>query len=313
MPEADFFRIEQLADGVYAAVANPRGFGVCNAGIVDLGSSTLVFDAMLTPEAGTMLARAAERLTHHPVGLLVQSHYHGDHVRGTHAVGPAQVVSTPRVRELILERGRAHLRSDLEEVGPELERLRSARPPLPPADLEAYEGWFLGVLSTSPELVFRPPELTFERELVVHGTRRSARILTFGGGHSPSDVLVHLPEERIVFLGDLVSIAYHPSLMDGDPQELQRILREVQRLPTDRTLPGHGPVGPAGAVADMERYVTLLLDEARTALARGEGAEALPRGPAPPPFDTWKFSRFYEENSRFVHRHLGAARPSGAP
>lgn len=95
--------------------------------------------------------------------------------------------------------------------------------------------------------------------------------------------------------------------MDGDPVELERILREVQRLPLERTLPGHGPVGGASAVVDMERYVTGMLDDARAALARGDGPETLPRGPPPAPFSDWKFSRFYEENARFVHRHLAEA------
>ena len=129
-PPDRHFRLESLADGVYAAIAEPRGFALCNAGIVDLGGTTLVFDAMLTPQAGTALGQAAARLTGRPVGLLVNSHYHGDHVRGSAAVGATQVVSTRRVRELVIERGPAHLAADLAEAPGELERLRAGGPGL---------------------------------------------------------------------------------------------------------------------------------------------------------------------------------------
>ncbi len=299
------FRIEPLTDGVYAAIAEPSGFGLCNAAIVDLGGTTLVFDAMLTPQAGAALGKAAERLTHRPVGVLVQSHYHGDHTRGTAAVGPLQVVSTRRVRELLLERARPHLAADLAEAATELERLRTASPPLRDDEIAVYDGWFRGILATPPDLHVRPPELTFEKELLLHGTKRSARVVSFGGGHSPSDVLVHLPEDGIVLLGDLLFVGFHPSMADGDPSELRRILAEVRGLGAERALPGHGPVGDRTAVPELERYVRHLFDTARRARQRGDAPESLARTPPPAPFHGWKFTRFYEENLRFVHAHLG--------
>jgi len=306
---AEHFRIEQLADGVYAAVATARGFALCNAGIVDLGGASLVFDAMLTPQAGEALGRAAERLTGRPVGLLVNSHYHGDHIRGSAAVGAAHVVSTRRVRELVLERGPTHLRGDLAEAGAELAKLRSGETPASEAEKAVYEGWFEGILATPRDLAFRPPDLTFEGEMTVHGTRRSAQLLTFGGGHSPSDVLAYLPDERIVFLGDLLSVGFHPSMADGEPEEFARILRRSERLGIDRAVPGHGPVAGGGAVRDMERYVTGILDAARRARTHGGGLDELVRSPPVPPFEGWKFSAFYGENVRFVWDWLARHEP----
>ena len=306
----EHFRVEELADGVYAAVATAGGFGLCNAGIVDLGGVSLVFDAMLTPQAGEALGRTAERLTHRPVGLLVNSHYHGDHVRGSAAVGAVHVVSTRRVRELVLERGPVHLRSDLETVGAELARLRSGELKVDKVTREVFEGWFEGILATPRDLAFRPPDLTIESEMTIHGSRRTARVITFGGGHSPSDVLVYLPDERIVFLGDLLSVGFHPSMADGDPEEWVRILGQVRALGIARAVPGHGRVAGEAAVPEMERYVTSLLEAARKARARGTSRDEMAGTPPVPPFDTWAFSPFYEENARFVYDWT--ARPQGA-
>ena len=305
------FRVEALAKGVHAAIASSEGFGLCNAGIVDLGGTTLVFDAMLTPQAGSVLGRTAERLTGRPVGLLVNSHYHGDHVRGSAAVGAAHVVSTRRVRELVLERGPVHLRTDREEAGRDLARLRSGELRVGPVERVVYEGWFEGILATPGELEFRPPDLLIESELTVQGSRRAARVITFGGGHSPSDVLLYLPDERIAFLGDLVSVGYHPSMADGDPEPWLRILGQVAELGSTRVVPGHGPSSGEGAVTEMQRYITAVLEAARAARARGMSADDFARAPPAAPFDSWAFSLIYQESARFVHDRVGRGGAGG--
>jgi cyclase len=310
---AEHFRLETLADGLFVAIANPGRFALCNAGIVDLGGTTLVFDAMLTPQAGEALGRAAERLTGRPVGLLVNSHYHGDHVRGNSAVGAAHILSTRRVRELIVERGPAHLRADRDEAPRDLARLRAGELGSGPFERNVYEGWFEGILATPADLAFAPPDLTLESELVVHGSRRSARVISFGGGHSPSDVLVYLPEERLVFLGDLLSVGFHPSMSDGDPVEFARILGETRKLGIDRAVPGHGPVTGDSGVVEMARYVQGHLDRARASLKEGIGRDEHARVPAAPPFDRWAFSAFYEENARFVYDRLASVETTAPP
>jgi glyoxylase-like metal-dependent hydrolase (beta-lactamase superfamily II) len=298
----EHFTLEELSPGIHVAIATPEGYGLCNAAIVDLGGSTLVFDAMLTPQAGESLRRAAERLTGRPIDFVVNSHYHGDHVRGNTVLGALHVVSTRRVRELVLERATSALASDRAEVPGELERLRTGALPATPADRRVLEGWYGGILATPADYRVRPPDLTFEEELVLHGARRSARIVTFGGGHSPSDVLVHLPEERLVLLGDLLSSGFHPSLWDGDPVELYRILDRVLELRIDRALPGHGPVSDAAGIRTMQQYVRVLQELART---RHEGKVPPDRTEGvrpPPPFDDWVFSSFFAQNLEFVQR-----------
>ncbi len=299
------FRLEELAPGVHAAIAAPRGFGLCNAGIVDLGEATLVFDAMLTPQAGAELGRAARRLTGSPLAFVVNSHYHGDHVRGSAAVGAEHVVSTARVRDLVVERGPVHLRSDRAEARRELERLRSGALAVGPLERVVYEGWFEGILATPDEMEFRAPDLTFDRELTIHGRRRIARLITFGGGHSPSDVLLYLPDERIAFLGDLLSVGFHPSLSDGNPDELVRILGETIGLGAERVVPGHGATGDASALPRMREYVRGLLGAARVARERGLAAEQFAQAPPVAPYDRWAFSLIYQENARFAHGWAG--------
>jgi cyclase len=303
----EHFRIEPLADGVWAAIATPGRFALCNAAIVDLGGTTLVYDAMLTPQAGAALGRAAERLTGRRADLLVISHYHGDHVRGSGAVGAAHVLSTGKVRDLIVERGPVHLRADRAEAPQDLERLRRGELGSGALERSVYEGWFEGILATPAELEFVPPDLTFATELTIHGRRRSARVLTLGGGHSPSDVILVLPETRIGAFGDLLSVGCHPSMADGEPVEFARILDDARGLGVERAVPGHGPVAGAPGLDQMGGYVRGILDDARRARAEGTPREELAARPPPPPYDRWVFSRFYADNVRFVYDRLAAA------
>src|SRR5260370_34145596 len=74
------FQLERVANGVYAAIARADGGAVGNAGIVDLGETTLVFDTFQTPQAARDLLAAAERLLGRPVSFVANSHWHGGHM-----------------------------------------------------------------------------------------------------------------------------------------------------------------------------------------------------------------------------------------
>ncbi|HTP54075.1 MAG TPA: MBL fold metallo-hydrolase [Thermoplasmata archaeon] len=305
--EREHFRIEEMAPGVHAAIATAEGYGLCNSGIVDLGGTRIVFDGMLTPQAGEALGIAARRLTGGPIDFLVNSHYHGDHVRGNGAVAARHILSTHRVRDLIVERSSAAIASDRAEAAVELKKLRSGETPATPAERAVFEGWFEGVLATPPDWSVTPPDVTIADEVVLLGSRRRARIVSFGGGHSPSDVLVHLPDDGIVFLGDLLSIGFHPCLWDGDPDGLVRILGEIRALRPDRALPGHGPIGGLPELLLMEEYVATLRRLGREGREERRSTDPAPSSAPPPPFDAWKFRSFFEQNLAFVTSHAAAA------
>ena len=76
-------RFEQLADGVFASIAEEGDVAVGNAGFVDLGGETLVFDTHVSLTAGRALREAAEE--HAPARTVLLSHWHGDHVYGAGA------------------------------------------------------------------------------------------------------------------------------------------------------------------------------------------------------------------------------------
>lgn len=303
-PPSPHFRLREVTEGVYAAIATDSGFGLCNSGIVDLGDGTAVFDSMLTPQAGEDLRRAAESVTGHPVTYLINSHYHGDHVRGNVSFPSVHIVSTRKVRELIEERGVKMLESDRAEVPAELEAIRSGRTVLPERDRTVFEGWFEGILATPKGTVIPGPDLLVDDTLVLRGPQRVLEVRTFGGGHSPSDVLAHLPDEKIDLLGDLLAVGFHPSVTDGSVKEWVRILDSVRALGAERVLPGHGPIGGPAEIRRLQEYLRTLLELARAARRSALPPEAVKATAVPSAFADWTFQSFFGENLLSVFHRL---------
>src|SRR5262245_22948060 len=192
-------RIERVAEGVYAAIAEEGGVATGNAGFVDLGGETLVFDTHVSLYAGRALRGAAEE--HGPARTVVLSHWHGDHVYGAGAFD-AVVVATTRTAELMRERTEARLATfkatpTEEYVGTPFEEL---------------------VKTELPKLEVRHPDETFPGERTFVGESRTVQAITYGGGHTLSDAFLWLGEERILFTADLVFAGRHPWAGDGDPE-----------------------------------------------------------------------------------------------
>ncbi|MCI4321592.1 MAG: MBL fold metallo-hydrolase [Thermoplasmata archaeon] len=290
------FDVRRVGPGAWAAIARDGGYALCNSGIFDLGRMTVVFDTMLTPVAGAKLALAARRLTGRPPDVVVNSHWHGDHIRGNVAFRPAPIASTQRTRELILTRGREQWTSDLREMPGALRELDAADQILPAADRTVFRGWFQGTLAVRRP--FRPiaPDLTFDRKLTIFGERRELRLVSYGGGHSPSDVFAFEPDGKIACLGDLLSIGYHPSAGDGNPRSWAAMLARIRRLRTETAIPGHGAVGGAADLAKMERYLRGLVRTARSARRSRRSRAEMMRTPPPEEFHDWTFAGFYSEN-----------------
>ena len=98
----EHFRLEQVADDAWAAIALPDTGAVGNAGFIRLGDSTIVFDTFLSTDAGDDLRISAEVIA--PVTYAVNSHWHRDHVGGNSSFDDVAIIATERTRELMEER-----------------------------------------------------------------------------------------------------------------------------------------------------------------------------------------------------------------
>ncbi len=168
--ESPFFRIEPLAEGIYAAIVTDQVLALGNAGIVSLGSETLIFDTFVTPRAAQDLRAAAEHLTHQPVGWVVNSHWHGDHVLGNQVFAPpAPIISTPKTRQLIAKDATSQIENAQRQLSGEIQTIRAqAESENDPTQHEAMlrqAAQLEGQLKASQALELTLPQLTFDSQL----------------------------------------------------------------------------------------------------------------------------------------------------
>jgi cyclase len=299
-----FFQLEEVRPGIYAAIASRGSGAMGNAGFVDLGDRLLVFDTFFSPQAARDLRKMAEDETGKPVSLVINSHCHVDHVLGNQAFEDAVIVATGRTRSLMEAQIPAFLEmAESNRNYPRLleDKLKSETDPRKAEELKNDLGDVTHFVSQLDEIHFTPPHLTFEQRLTVTGKQRTAVLIDMGHGHTESDTILYLPDDGIVFTGDLLFHQTHPFLKYGDPDGWAKILDRILEMQAERFIPGHGPVASKEALKDNKWYLLELKTRVTQAKAAGKTLEEFLAEPIPSPYDTWIAPGTYEENVRKLY------------
>lgn len=311
LPTSNHFRLEPLLDGVYAAIGIAGTGSGSNAGIIDLGGQVLVFDTFLTPQAADDLRAAAERLTGRPVTYVINSHWHADHIHGNQVFAPeTTIIATGRTRELIVERGPRAVEefqkapAELPAQETELAREQDEQKR---RELALKVGEAREIAACAPRLTLRLPEQTFDKQVIFHGSRRTAELLTLGGGHTASDAFLLLRDEKLVFMGDLGFVQSHLWMGHGDPDEWLRILKEVSEIDLKTVVPGHGPVGTPEDFVAAARYIEAIQHIASEGLKSGKSLEKAQATPIPAAFASWDWSEGFGYNIEALYRKAAGA------
>ncbi|HWI52577.1 MAG TPA: MBL fold metallo-hydrolase [Symbiobacteriaceae bacterium] len=300
------FRIEHPAPGVYAAMATQDGAAACNAGIIDLGGRTLVFDTSATLVAARELRALAEELTGRPPTLIINSHEHPDHYNGNLVFADGILIASEATREAMRRQGQTRAarmrRQFVEQAGDVRRKLAATTDPGARAALEAelreYEVFADGYPSDAD---FRLPGVTFAESMTFHGEDRSAQLIACGPSHSPCDAVLWLPAERVLFTGDLV-VDGNLIVSLGTPELWPAVLSRLEALGADLLVPGHGRLVRAEAGFGQARaYLTELFRLAAEAAAAGERPEYAEHMPVPAGLHEY----WFRENMRYLLRQRG--------
>ena len=307
MPESKHFHLERLATGVYAAIASEQGYASCNAGIIDIGDRTIVFDTFLTPEAGRDLLKAAERLTSNKITHVINSHEHNDHIRGNQVFGSdVDILSTTFTREAIERNEPVNIKSEKENIQEAIaaaqSKLDAEKDTKCRRELAFSICSMQGASKSYCELMTRLPNITFDDKFVLHGTGRTVELLPLAG-HTFSDTILYMPKEKIAFMGDLLFVNIHPYLPSGSPEQWKKSLAKVEALGVKVAVPGHGQVGSSSELSIMLQYIQSLERVVVNMKKSGKSAEQASSEPIPSPFDSWLcLENFFVENLKFLYK-----------
>ena len=304
--ESKHFQLEQLAEGVYAAVASEQGYAICNAGIIDIGDRTIIFDTFISPRAARDLLKVAEQLTTNRITHVVNSHSHNDHIRGNQVFdSDVDIISTELTREAIALNEPEEIKTEKEVIPKAIfeahNKLEAEKDPNRRRDLTFLVYYLQAMSDSHSELRTRLPNITFSRKFTLYGAKRNVELIPFAG-HTMSDVVLFLPEEKIAFLSDLLFVNSHAYLASGSPRQWKQSLTEIEALDAQVLVPGHGPVGRSSDLSLMSQYIQSLENIVANMIKSGKPVEQANLEPVPPPFDTWLSpDNFFVTNLKFLY------------
>ena len=295
------FSIQQLADGVYAAIHTEGGAAICNAGLIELGGLLVGFDTFLTPQAAEDLKQFSLNTFGRAPQIVVNSHYHNDHVWGDQVFAKeAQIISSLGTRRLFDTEGKAELEwytvHSAQQLENMQERLQSCQDEGERIELIGMCGYYAGLVEALPNLTVHKPSITFERSLTLHGEKRCAELITFENAHTASDTVLFLPSDGILFMSDLLFVQSHPYLSEGNPDALLAALRQLSKLDVDCYVPGHGSLGSKKDIERLNEYVIFCQHAVTEVIDAGGGLDALMEIDLPDEYQPWQMRQMFRGN-----------------
>ncbi len=236
----------KLSENAYAYTAE----GDPNSGVIIGDDCCMVIDTTATPVMAKDLISRIREVTDKPIKYVVLSHYHAVRVLGASAYfaeGATEIIASRGTYELIVERGEADMKSEIERF---------------PRLFNAVE--------SVPGLTW--PSIVFEKELTLHLGKLEVQLKHIGAGHTRGDTIAWIPSQKICFSGDLVE--YNAGVYTGDAQleEWPTTLEALRAMRPEKLVPGRGaamlnPADCEKAIDYTKRWVTDLYTTAKVGVA----------------------------------------------
>ena len=298
--------LARIGAGVYAWIGSN---GDSNAGAVMTMSGLVAIDAQQTRSLGHKFRAAVEKAAGQPVSQLIDTHFHFDHTAGNVAFAEVPIVAHDKTLQAMI----TYLGASADNhwfVSDAGEKLRmffgSNVDELVPAG-DPLKQWFSQRMS-GPE--YDTIELIGPTELIGdHITFRCAddslRVEYHGPAHCDGDLIVHLPRQRIIFMGDLLFVGRFPWLGDCDLDGWIERLEHVLTLDVATVVPGHGGLSTLIEVAGFRDLLTAIREVVQRAVSSGLSEEATVREVALSQYAAMpRYREWLPPNVRAAYRYL---------
>jgi glyoxylase-like metal-dependent hydrolase (beta-lactamase superfamily II) len=244
----------KLSDHAYAYTAE----GDPNTGIVIGDDAVMVIDTQATPAMAQDVIGRIREVTDKPIKYVVLSHYHAVRVLGASAYKPEHVIASQDTYDLIVERGEQDKAS---EIG-------------------RFPRLFRDVESVPAGLTW--PTITFKGEMTLWLGKFEVKLLQLGRGHTKGDTVVWLPQDKVLFSGDLVEFDATPYAGDAYFQDWPQTLDRLAALQPRALVPGRGAAlqneeQVAKGLAGTKAFVSELYASVQAGAAAGKDLNAVYR------------------------------------
>ncbi|PPE64898.1 MBL fold metallo-hydrolase [Caldimonas caldifontis] len=202
----------KLSDNAYAYTAE----GDPNTGVIIGDDAVMVLDTQATPAMAQDVIRRIREVTDKPIKYVVLTHYHAVRVLGASAYQPEHIIASHDTLDLIRERGEQDKAS---EIG-------------------RFPRLFRNVETVPAGLTW--PTLTFSGKMTLWLGQLEVQLLQLGRGHTKGDTVAWLPQQKILFSGDLVEFDATPYAGDAYFKDWPQTLDNIAALKPEKLVPGRG-------------------------------------------------------------------------
>ncbi len=242
----------KLSDNAYAYTAE----GDPNTGVIVGDDAVMVIDTQATPVMALDVIRRIREVTDKPIRYVVLSHYHAVRVLGASGYAPQQIIASRDTYDLIVERGEQDKAS---EIG-------------------RFPRLFQAVESVPPGLTW--PTITFSGRMSVWLGKLEVQLIQLGRGHTKGDTVAWLPEQQILFSGDLVESGATPYAGDAYFADWPQTLDNIAAMRPRALVPGRGaalatPEQVAAGLAGTRNFIADVYASVQAGVAAGQDLNAV--------------------------------------
>ncbi|TMD69204.1 MAG: MBL fold metallo-hydrolase [Chloroflexi bacterium] len=261
--------LHDLGNSVYAYLQPDGSWGWSNAGLITDGEASLLidtlFDVKLTQEMLDTMRRSVSAASH--IDMVVNTHANGDHCYGNQLVSDAQIIASKKTANEMVEGLQPAQFAMLLKQAPTM------------GQTGAFAIHAFGPFNFE-HITLTPPSKTFEGEMTLKVGNKTVHLIEVGPAHTLGDTLAHIPDDRVVFTGDILFIGGHPIMWAGPMGNWLRACDRILEMDVETIVPGHGPITDKKGVTEVKGYLEYIYDEARKRYEAGmpafEAAKDIP-------------------------------------
>lgn len=253
--------LHELGNGHYAYLQPSGSWGYSNSGLIIDGDHALLVDTLFDEDLTAEMLATMKRLTNvgaDEIGLVVNTHANGDHTFGNRLLTRASIIASRHTATEMAHDDPAMLASIVQNA-----------PAIGPAGLfvAAKMGQF-----NFAGVKLRHPDQTFEGELTLRVGDKAVHLIEVGPAHTEGDTLVFVPQDRVVYTGDILFIDGTPIIWAGPVGNWIRACDRILAMDVVSIVPGHGPVTDKSGVRSVRDYLVFIERETRARHAAGLSA-----------------------------------------
>jgi glyoxylase-like metal-dependent hydrolase (beta-lactamase superfamily II) len=240
--------LQRVGKDVYACLQRDEGLGTSNSGLVNRAGGLVVDTFWDLPHTRRQMETYAQ-VWDEPARRVVNTHHNGDHCWGNQLYSKAEIIGHRQCAEGFGKERPETMQMLREATASPVPAIAAVASELAPWD-------FTGIELT-------PPTTVFDERMQLDLDGVAVELLYVGPAHTAGDVIVHVPDERVVFTGDILFRLCTPIGWEGTQERWLGALDRIIDLAPEVVVPGHGPLCGVEGPKQMKDYLEYVYAEAR--------------------------------------------------